>query len=167
MFTRRAVILVPTPTVCETCFLLPAMATRAPLIDRQPRPMSQTTSQLSRSSTKRPLSPDSHIFDAGSTSAAKRARSGPTTSVTAANSVTVNIKEDKTERKRQERLARDAEFRAKYTKAFPGFRFFLDRESVEGAGASRKMLEKQIHTLGAVSPQCYAYILDLCSLVVA
>jgi regulatory subunit for Cdc7p protein kinase len=60
------------------------------------------------------------------------------------------MKDDKKERKTQERVAKDAEFRVKYTKAFPSFRFFLDRESVETSGASRKILEKQIQTLGGV-----------------
>ena len=90
------------------------------------------------SSTKRPHSPDLALDTNASQSKPKRAK-GP---------------EDEEERKakesrRVEREQQKAEFKAKYTKAFPSWVFHFDSAEPEGSPA-RKAMEEQITILGGV-----------------
>jgi len=127
------------------------MATRVPLIDRHGKAGQQaTTSSLSRSTIKRARSPDPLVLDASSASTTKRARSSASSAQITATTGTIN-RDDRKERRQQDRLMKEAEFRAKYTRAFPTFVFFLDAESLDASGVTRKSLELKINQLSGVS----------------
>jgi regulatory subunit for Cdc7p protein kinase len=55
------------------------------------------------------------------------------------------------ERRRAEREAQKAEFRIKYTRAFPGWVFYFDLDILDPeSAASRRTLESKVSSLGAV-----------------
>lgn len=139
----------PQPQVCCTSigfftiyFLSFAMATlnRRPLANRSTQACSPLRSMRVASGSKRARSPDP--FDTSThNQTSKRVKSiNPPPAISNRNSTR--------DKKHVEREQQKAEFRDKYTRAFPGFIFCFDEQSL-GAGASEGYRAK-IELLGAV-----------------
>jgi regulatory subunit for Cdc7p protein kinase len=108
-------------------------------------------------STKRPRSPEPDIN--ASTNTVKRAKAA------APRSPAIGGDERKAkEQKRAERELQRAEFKAKYTKAFPSWSFYFDLDHLDGDDSARELLESKISHLGGVcellhirEPTIYAF----------
>jgi len=107
----------------------------------------QKTVRIAPMSTKRPHSPevngDSNAIQA---TPPKRARGIQPSSM--------QVSRDPRERelRKAQREERKAEFRVKYTRAFPSWVFYFDLDTLDPqSAASRRILENKVSSLGAVS----------------
>jgi hypothetical protein len=140
-------LLCHTSTILSTIpFLFCTMATlnRRPLANRPIQACSPLKSMRTVSGSKRARSPD--IFDLNiAKPTSKRIKSVDASSAIA-------IRDSSRDKKHLEREQQKAEFRDKYTRAFPGFTFHFDDESV-GAAVSEGYKAK-VELLGAVCAFC-------------
>ena len=60
----------------------------------------------------------------------------------------VTVKEEVKRKKDREKLEKEAEFRTKYTRAFPKFKFYLDLDNVDEV--EQEELKQRIVQMGAV-----------------
>jgi regulatory subunit for Cdc7p protein kinase len=132
-----------------------ATLTRRPLEGKRSLPQLMSTgSPLSRLSTrsfssaaKRPRSPDA-LLDSQQSLNAKRPKP-----VSPSPSIILALQEEEPklkERRRAEREAQKEEFRAKYSRAFPKFSFYLHWDVSEGDPDARQRLQGRINYMDAV-----------------
>ncbi len=105
------------------------------------------------SALKRPLSPEpaaevaDHSSKRARTAQAVVVEQSPTPAVSRAEA-----KKEKERRREKDRLAREEEFRIKYTRAFPSWVFYFDLDTGNPEIAATKAhLEKRLAYMGAVS----------------
>lgn len=120
---------------------------RRPLAERTSFSHEQCSaiSQNSTGSAKRARSPEPHPAKA-----TKRIRP-------LAQAATTAVPEDGKGRKKVEREQQKAEFKEKYTKAFPSWVFYFDPDILDVANTEplRQDMKRKIHLLGGVSGATY------------
>jgi regulatory subunit for Cdc7p protein kinase len=110
-------------------------------------PLSLLSTRSLSSTAKRPRSPDA-LLDSQQSVNAKRPKP-----VSPSPSIIPALQEEDSkfkERKRAEREAQREEFRAKYTRSFPKFSFYLHWDVSEGDPDARERLHARINYLDAV-----------------
>lgn len=114
------------------------LPTQAPSTASPFKPAARTVS------CKRPRSPDTAGDAQAAHSTTKRAKP-----VSQLHAVATPRDEEK-ERKRAHREAREAEFKLKYSRAFPGWTFYFDLDHLDKDTSARETLESKVVQLGGV-----------------
>ncbi|KAH9485303.1 Hsk1-interacting molecule 1 [Psilocybe cubensis] len=118
-----------------------SLPARRPLANRSvqgtsnPSPIKQTRSV---SGSKRPHSPDRG--DSNANPIAKRVRGTATNEPTASHESRATEKTKREKEKAAQRMEMDLEFKDKYSRAFPGFRFYFDAENITTSTANLKAM---------------------------
>ena len=114
-------------------------------------PLSRLSTRSLSSTAKRPRSPDPFLDSQRSLSAKRPKPVSPPPSIIPA----LQEEESKLkERKRADREAQKEEFRAKYTRAFPKFSFYLHWDVSEGDPDARERMQARINYMDAVRFNC-------------
>jgi hypothetical protein len=121
------------------------MNRRPPLVQRS-LPISV---QPASGSTKRPRSPDAN------STTAKRPRPSPS------NAAMRKEERKAKENRKAEREIQRADFRLKYTKAFPSWSFYFDSDHLGVDHSLRELLESKISQLGGVRKSKFIHIICL------
>lgn len=126
-----------------------AAIANAPLVSRTPSlPLLDSPVRL-KSTTKRARSPVPTDQGQAQEHTIKRHKSS-----TAANGTTAPASEK--DRKKAEKLEKEAVWRAKYLEHFPRWIFFFDPDGFDqDVAATRKKLIRGVQSLGAVSVECF------------
>ncbi|TFK44599.1 Dfp1/Him1, central region-domain-containing protein [Crucibulum laeve] len=118
---------------------------RRPLVNRPQTttsvPAAINSSRSVSASFKRPRSPD-HVEPSAPRPISKRPRSSVSSQVACAT------RDVGKERRHAEREQQNAEFKEKYTRAFPSWTFYFDSENIDTEDSTIYMLEKRIEHLG-------------------
>lgn len=135
-----------------TAVLRSPLTTRTLSLHFSPAPTAFSPNVQKPPSAKRARSPEPSAE--GHAQSVKRAKA-----VEATNSTTAIVREEARRKKEAEKRERELDWREKYTRAFPKWRFYLDLG--ESHATSRDEFEAQINELGAVciTFTCYIRIL--------
>lgn len=124
-------------------FLFMATQFRRPLTSRTLSPLKSTRSV---SGSKRAHSPD----PAADPVISKRVRAAPSPTTKQHNETRERDRQRK-QAERQLRAEKNAEFKEKYRRAFPGWKFYFDSDTIEPANAiAAKICEVKVKQLGGV-----------------